>query len=444
MALAFLLAVGDATSQTPAQIQYTYDTAGNIVQVARVSKPDLTVSNLAIGAITPLMGGSYSIPVSFTVNNVGNVAATGAWTDRGYLSANAVFDDADEVLGGFTTRSASVSPGTSYSVSAIYTTATTTTAGTYTLFVKADGGAGAGQFAPTGANSVDEFSENNNVQGVSVTLPPKSPDLTVTAAGIGAISINQAGAYSFPVTYTVNNLGSAATASTFYGLAYLSSDATLDNADQNLGGYSIRSAALAAGSSYGVTQTYTTSTATTPGNYTLFVKADGRGSTVGGGTNTDNGNVAESNETNNAQNLALTLPAKPDLAISNVSVGTIVKNANNSYNVSVTFTVTNVGGINAPPNWYDLAYLSIDATLDNADQNLGGYSLRNVALAPGAGYTVTKTYTTSTSTAAGTYTLFVKTDGRGTAVGSGTNTDSGLLVEGVETNNVQALSVTLP
>jgi hypothetical protein len=174
------------------------------------------------------------------------------------------------------------------------------------------------------------------------------------------------------------------------------------------------------------------------------MKTDGRSAAYGSGTATDNGAVAEGNEANNVQGLMLVLPSKPDLAISNVSVGTIVKNANGSKSIPVTYTVTNHGGVSALSSWFDLAYLSTDATLDNTDQNLSGYGLRTTALAAGASYTATTTFVTTTTTTSGTYTLFMKTDGRSAAYGGGTNTDNGAVTEGNETNNTQAITVALP
>src|SRR5204863_2448875 len=121
------------------------------------------------------------------------------------------------------------------------------------------------------------------------------------------------------------NGGGSPAAPTWYDQAYLSIDGTLDNSDQNLSGYHIQSTALAPGPSYSytVTTTFTTTTTTAAGSYTLFIKADGRGPTNTGGTNTDDGYVAEANEANNAQALPITLLGKPDLTVSNASVGTI-------------------------------------------------------------------------------------------------------------------------
>jgi hypothetical protein len=125
-------------------------------------------------------------------------------------------------------------------------------------------------------------------------------------------------------------------------------------------------------------------------------------------------------------------------------VGAITVSQNGAYAVPVTYTVTNGGGTAAAPSWYDLVYVSSNAMLDDADQNLSGYNWRNTALAAGASYTVTTTYTSTAATAPGSYTLFIKADGRGTALGFGSNTDAGAVTEGNETNNVAAVPVVLP
>ena len=183
--------------------------------------------------------------------------------------------------------------------------------------------------------------------------------------------------------------------------------------------------------------------ATTPtGSYTVFVKADGRGATIGG-SNTDAGYVSEADETNNTMARGIVLPSRADLVISSASLGTIVKNWDNSRSITVTFAVTNQGALAAPPTWFDLAYLSADSVLDNTDVNLSGYSTANVALAAGASYTVTKTYLASANIPAGIYSLILKTDGRGATIG-GANTDSGYVAESNETNNVWVIPVTLP
>jgi hypothetical protein len=212
----------------------------------------------------------------------------------------------------------------------------------------------------------------------------------------------------------------------------------------NLTGNNYEPIALAAGASYTVTPYFSTTTTTAAGNYTLVIKTDGHGATLNLGTNTDNGNLVESNENNNTQALPITLPTLPDLTVSNLSVGTIVKNSNGSYSIPATFQVNNIGGSAAQPTWHDLAYLSTNGVLDNSSVNLSGNNYQVTALAAGANYSVSTTFTTTTTTAAGTYMLFVKADGHGATLNLGTNTDNGNVVESNEANNTASASVVLP
>ena len=244
------------------------------------------------------------------------------------------------------------------------------------------------------------------------------------------------------MTYTVKNVGTVAAQPGWYDVGYLSTDATLDNSDQSNTYLNTQNSVLAAGASYTVNASFTTSTATAAGSYTFFVKADGHNASYTGGTNTDTGNLSESNEANNTASATVVL-SKPDLTVGPLTVGTIVANQNGSWTIPVTYTVKNVGTITAQPGWYDVGYLSTDATLDNTDQSNGYLNYQGGPLAAGASYTVNASFTTSTSTAAGTYTFFVKADGHNAAYTGGTNTDTGNLSESNETNNVAAATVVL-
>lgn len=133
----------------------------------------------------------------------------------------------------------------------------------------------------------------------------------------------------------------------------------------------------------------------------------------------------------------MVLPGKPDLVISNLTVGTATVNQNGSYNLPVSFQVTNGGATTAKASWYDHTNLSTDGTFDTSDQNVG-YVGRATDLAPGASYTVNMTSITSASTPAGNHTLFVKADLYATP------TDGGRLAEANETNNTLSKIVILP
>ena len=338
-----------------------------------------------------------------------------------------------------------------------FTTSSSTPSGTYTLFLKADGHNGGyisnGSYVGgtiTDNGYLTESNEANNIVALPVSL---NADLALSNVSIGTMTANSNGTYTIPVSYTVTNQGSVTANPNWYDLAYLSADGVLDNTDQVLSGNNIRTTALAPGVSYTLTINYTTSNSTPSGTYTLFLKTDGRNGgyastgTYIGGVITDNGFLTESNEANNIVALPVSLNA--DLALSNVSIGTMTANSNGTYTIPVSYTVTNQGSVTANPNWYDLAYLSADGVLDNTDQVLSGNNIRTTALAPGVSYTLTINYTTSNSTPSGTYTLFLKTDGRnggyastGTYIG-GVITDNGFLTESNEANNISSTPVTL-
>ncbi|MBX3475898.1 MAG: Ig-like domain repeat protein [Planctomycetes bacterium] len=407
--------------------------------VAFAQSADLSIGTLSLGAIVANANGSWTVPVTYTVTNIGTSATNAGWYDLAYLSTDGSLDTGDTYAGYLGYRSATLAAGASYTVTTNLTTATTITPGTYTVIVKADGRSPAfngGSNLDNGA--LAETNESNNVASASITLT--RPDLSIGTPTLGTIVANANGSWTVPVTYTVTNQGTIGASAGWYDLAYLSTDGTLDTSDTYAGNLGYRGVALAAGASYTVTTNLTTATTITPGTYTLIVKADGRSPAFNGGTNVDNGALAETNETNNVASASITL-TRPDLSMGTPTLGTIVANANGSWTVPVTYTVTNVGSVAASPGWYDSAYLSSDAVLDNSDFPASlGY--RSTALAAGSSYTVTANVTTATTLPSGTYTLFTKADGRSPSYG-GANTDNGTVTETNESNNLRSVSITL-
>jgi RHS repeat-associated protein len=414
------------------------DTNNTSSATVTLARPDLTAGPITIGAIVANQDGSWSIPVTYTVTNSGTVAAQPGWYDIGYLSTNGALDNSSQSNGYFGYHNTVLAPGASYTVNATFTTSTSTTPGNYTFFVKADGSNASTGGTNTGNGRLAEADETNNASSATITLARS--DLTVGPLTIGTIVANSNGSWNIPVTYTVTNSSVVAAQPSWYDIGYLSSNGALDNSSQSNGYFNLRNAVLAPGASYTVNATFTTSTSTTPGNYTFFVKADG-GNASTGGTNTGNGRLVEADETNNASSATITL-ARPDLTIGPLTIGTIVANSNGSWTIPVTYTVTNSGAVAAQPGWYDTGYLSANGLLDNSSQSNGYFGYHNTVLAPGANYTVSTSFTTSTSTTPGSYTFFVKTDGRNSST-NGTSTDNGVLAEADETNNASSAAITL-
>jgi large repetitive protein len=133
-------------------------------------------------------------------------------------------------------------------------------------------------------------------------------DLAASAVSIGAITKNTDNSYTFPVTFTVTNVGTVTARTSWYDTVYLSADTALDNADQNFSCNNVRNTALAPAAAYTVTLTCTTTTTTTAGAYKVIVRTDGTGPSVTGTANTAAGTIAEANETNNVVSVAVTLP----------------------------------------------------------------------------------------------------------------------------------------
>lgn len=133
----------------------------------------------------------------------------------------------------------------------------------------------------------------------------------------------------------------------------------------------------------------------------------------------------------------------PDLSLSDVSYGSLSANADGTYSIPITYTVSNIGSVTAATSWYDMAYLSTDSVLSNNDFVLSTPVHRTAPLTPGASYTVTRVFKTSNSVAAGLYTVFVRADGAGGVYG-GAVTAPGRIKDANASNGVASFGVTLP
>ena len=184
------------------------------------------------------------------------------------------------------------------------------------------------------------------------TVPPQAQaDLVVQGASLSPLSVVAGG--NVTASCTIYNLSGATASSSNVGY-YLSTDATLDAADQLLG--SSQGFALSVGQSsyrYGY---LTMPTGTAPGSYYVLFAADYLNQ------------VSESNESNNVASVSITVTAPSiDLIILQPSVNPLNTAAGNPLNMSCY--IVNQG--NAVANSSSVGfYLSTDATLDATDQLL--------------------------------------------------------------------------
>ncbi len=392
----------DGVSANPETVAHTYDTGGaytakvivergvvapveSRAQVTVTTRADLIVSALAVPS-SAAAGSAF--PVTHTLKNQG-LDPAGATMTRFYLSANAVLDASDVLLGG--QPMAGLTAGASGSASTSLSVPAGTSAGTWYVIAQADG-----------ESSVPETNESNNTQFKSLKV---GPDLVISALTVPATTA--AGA-TISVTHTLTNQGADPAGASSTGF-YFSSNATLDAADVVLGDQPM--AALAAGASGSASTSVTIPAGTPGGTYYVIAQADGENS------------VSEANEGNNRTFRSVKLGS--DLVVSALTVPTA---ASAGAAISVTHTLKNQGADPAGATTTRF-YFSSNATLDVADVVLGDQPM--AALAAGASGSTTISLTIRAGTGAGTWYVIAEADA-GNAV-----------PEATESNNTQVKSVKL-
>ncbi|RAK66795.1 CARDB domain-containing protein [Hymenobacter edaphi] len=373
----------------------------NVASVSfTVSAPsyDLVIQTPSATPTSVAQGGTLSL--SCYISNVGNATTTSSSVGY-YLSSNTTLDASDVLL--TSTYGGALAPssfGTSrYGYTNIPTT--TPTGSYYVLFVADYQGL------------VSETNETNNVASVAITVSPPGVDLAIQQAQLGNTSVLAGSAiYASAYLYNLGNTNAGAHRVGYY----LSSNTTLDASDVLLQSGSVNS--LTAGQYYSLYPTLTIPASTTTGSYYVLFVAD------------DQGQVTETNETNNVASVALTVTQpNVDLQIQQATLTPTTTSAGSSvyatcsiYNAGTTFAASsNVG-----------YYLSSNTTLDAADTYLN-YAYGST-LSGGFSSSRAMSLTIPTNTATGSYYVLFVADYQGQ------------VTETNETNNVAsvALTVTAP
>jgi hypothetical protein len=230
-----------------------------------------------------------------------------------------------------------------------------------------------------------------------------SPDLTVTAATIGAPSVEVGNAATLSLDYSVQNKGTFAPAQTWTDSFYLSSKTSLDQTALRIGSVTRADSGfpLAVGGSYTTSTILTIPNTALLGNQYLLVVTDPADS------------INESNTANNTIAVPIQLTAaNVDLAVSNPAVtpGSLV--AGNGATATVSWTVTNNGGETAAASWSDGVYLSSKTTLDATAVRLGEFKAP-ATLAAGGGYTQSEKVTIPNTSLLGAENVLIVADDSG-------------------------------
>jgi len=321
-----------------------------------VTVPDLKVTAASAPPAATL---GQTIGVSWTVTNVGNVAARTRWYDAVCLSADATLDAFDMYLC-FKDASANVplAPGASYTVDLTFQVPQFQTGPCWLIFV-----------ADADCNQQAESDETNNPFALPITL--SAPDLAVTGATAPASAIL---GQKVDLSWTVANQGTAATAANWVDAVYIGRSAAFDGTTRRLA--TVPGKPLAPGADYLATASVTIPDVGT-GPFFLLVVADA------------DRDQAETNEANNLRAAPITLSA-PDFVVTGASAPSV---AAFGQTVDLSWTVANRGPVpTAVPVWYDSIYLSRDSTFSGDDLWIASVDESGRApLAPGASYTASHT-----------------------------------------------------
>ena len=222
--------------------------------------PDLTIT----GATVPSPSGvGRPIQISWTVANVGTLAAFGFWTDEIYLSTDNIFSTGDIWIGSYDRGNGDpLQPGTSLIRRETIQLPSIPAAGQYTLFFRTN------PFA-----DIEESRSDNNLFSLPITINLDGPDLAIVAA---TAPTSARFGESITLSWTVRNEGTAAAIASWYDDVYLSDDEVFDARDRELA-FSVVSnpIPLAVGQSYSRTLAATVPRALfRQGTYYLLFRSD--------------------------------------------------------------------------------------------------------------------------------------------------------------------------
>ena len=353
------------------------------------TKPDLTVSALTAPASA---GAGATISVTDTTKNLsGGPASPGTSNTKIWLSADAVLDGGDSLLGSRAVPSLNPLAVSTGSTSVVIPAGKAP--GSYFLIANADAD-----------GSVPESNEGNNVRTKAITI--LGPDLQVTTLTTPAASGSNR---TISITDTTRNATGASSAPASTTSYYLSTDAVWDGGDISFGS---RNIPALAGGTQSVATTSQTLPAVANGNYYIIAKADAPLL------------IAESNEANNTRANAISIGA--DLSVSVVGAPAT---SGAGQQITVSDTTANAAGRSDVPGSTTAYYFSSDAVLGAGDTLLNS---RSTGPIPSAGSSAgSASVTIPAGAATGTWYIIAKAD------------DPNAVFETSEINNTRAKSIAI-
>jgi subtilase family serine protease len=311
-----------------AESNETNNGIAGVIAITPAQKSDLIVQNTSAPSTASV---GSTIQLSYQVKNQG-VGGAVATTTKFYLSKDNAFSNDDMLLGSDGVNALAAGATSSETASVIINNVIAA-AGNYYLLYQADG-----------AGNAVESNETNNFASKAIAIT--KADLIIQNAVVPSIT---AVGGTIQLSYQVKNQGvggAVATTTKFY----ISKDTALSNDDMLVGSDAVNT--IAAGATSSETASVIINNAIAAGNYYLLYQADA------------NGNIGESNETNNIVSRAFAINGpKPDLIIQNISAPSLVDPGNL---ITVNYQLANQGTARAGTSTTKF-YLSKDAALSNDD-----------------------------------------------------------------------------
>jgi subtilase family serine protease len=321
-----------------------------------------------------------------------------SWSDRIYLSPDTTFNPAtDRLIATRSNSAGALAQNAGYTVNGFAATLPLNIIGNWYVFVVTDADSQIYEF--TGENN--NFNYDNQQPGSPVLIRATPPDLTIIQP-LAAPATASAGT-QIAVSFTVKNQGAFDAAPSWADKIYLSSDNTLDTANDFDLGTTFRASPLGAGLEYTV-NTNVRIPECLSGTYYLFALSDGGNQIFEFDPKID----AEANNTSQSRQIQINnIP--PDLRVAAVSNPA---NGTPGQPVQINWTTTNTGtGATQTGDWYDRVLLSSSPVLGNGSTAVLGSFLRSGAvLAPNASSSSSVDAILPANLPGGEWYVFVTTD----------------------------------
>ncbi len=352
--------------------------------------PDLQLAACLVTPLDPSV--ADTIHVEWSVMNVGSGPVPAqSWTDRVYLSADAVVDAGDTPLGTFSV-SGPLAPGESYLRTAVVDLPGSVTDGPYHVLVRTNANGAVHE-----ASAADNDCATETLSILRADLRALRCDVFSGGSPIGTVSAGVV----ITIEWAADNAGPGHALIGWSDTAYLSADATWDpGVDIPLGSMN-GTAPLLVGDSYLRTR-----------SVALPINVSGTGYRVIVGIDRDDA-VAEEDEGNNTIVSEPFDIIVPDLRIAQCGAtvdGTPLQFVTPGEQVAVQWSVTNHGpGAVLSGDWTDRIYLSSDEQHDGGDELLAG-RVQDGPLVAGGQYTVERVIDMPVLDGAGPFYLIVVAD----------------------------------